>query len=467
MASATVNCSPKTFSPRVLIHRTDYNGLTNMYKRGTPGMVLSRKSVTALPLRVGLDTGSVTETEPVNFELRNSESSRKKTTRDKMKTDREALKMKRDCHANASDLIDQELAVGSNMWNEAGRVSQLNPAMKHICSCCKCCYSDFREVCLQQPKDACDFKKILPHIFKINSEYFNDSPKSDSLRRTLFNSSIRNKDLLNLSCTGSASCSGAIWSNRCLYPGIETYAHHLFKEEFLNSCNESAKSVTSVADSVASSISYHLPKTFPMTIGNACYKACDGNNAKHVFWPLLSQNSKSLPVPSCATSLSFTIPPSSASFPPPSANSAPSSLSSVCLFRRESFFTYDPKPPLFDGLGSYCLQAKLKRDPSESDVCTSPNKRFKYSEAKIKAEHYQSDVPFVNSVTVTHGTKYNGAGTAKTTSTYKVPNESVNEKQIQKTKNFHCPFCNISCSNRGQLQGHVRIHTGKFMEIII
>lgn len=437
-----------------------------MCKRGTAGMVLSRKSITALPLRVGLDTGSVTETEPVNFELRNSEYSRKKTTRDKVKTDKEAQKMKRNCHANASDLINQELAIGSNVWNEASMVSQLNPAMKYICRYCKCCYTDFREVCLQQPKDACDFKKILPHIFKINSEYFNDSPKGDSLRRTLFNSSIRNKDLLNLSCNESASCSGAIWSNRCLYPDIETYAHHLFKEEYINSCKESAKSVTSVADSVASSISSsYLPKTFPMAIGSTCYKACDGNNAKRVFWPLLSENSKSLSVPSCATSLSFTIPPPSVPFPPPSANFAPSSLSSVCLFRRESFFTYDPKPPLFDDLGSYSLQAKLKRDPSESDE--SPNKRFKYSEAKIKSEHYQSDVPFVNSVTPTQSTKYNGVSTAKTTSTYKVPNETINEKQIQKTKNFHCPFCNISCSNRGQLQGHVRIHTGKFMEIII
>ncbi|KAK6186077.1 hypothetical protein SNE40_008183 [Patella caerulea] len=35
------------------------------------------------------------------------------------------------------------------------------------------------------------------------------------------------------------------------------------------------------------------------------------------------------------------------------------------------------------------------------------------------------------------------------------------EKLVNKSKVFLCPYCSVTCSNRGQLLGHVRIHTGK------
>ncbi|XP_041362543.1 zinc finger protein 112-like [Gigantopelta aegis] len=34
-------------------------------------------------------------------------------------------------------------------------------------------------------------------------------------------------------------------------------------------------------------------------------------------------------------------------------------------------------------------------------------------------------------------------------------------KAVEKLKSFGCPYCEVTCSNRGQLLGHIRIHTGE------
>ena len=36
-------------------------------------------------------------------------------------------------------------------------------------------------------------------------------------------------------------------------------------------------------------------------------------------------------------------------------------------------------------------------------------------------------------------------------------------KSFEKDKFFGCPYCKVTCSNRGQLLGHIRIHTGRLL----
>ena len=36
----------------------------------------------------------------------------------------------------------------------------------------------------------------------------------------------------------------------------------------------------------------------------------------------------------------------------------------------------------------------------------------------------------------------------------------------QRPKKFRCPHCQVAFSNNGQLKGHVRIHTGKCLQLI-
>lgn len=39
-------------------------------------------------------------------------------------------------------------------------------------------------------------------------------------------------------------------------------------------------------------------------------------------------------------------------------------------------------------------------------------------------------------------------------------------KTKQRPKKFRCPHCDVAFSNNGQLKGHVRIHTGKFYQLL-
>lgn len=38
---------------------------------------------------------------------------------------------------------------------------------------------------------------------------------------------------------------------------------------------------------------------------------------------------------------------------------------------------------------------------------------------------------------------------------------SAKKLRIRRPKTYQCPYCEVCCSNQGQLKGHVRIHTGK------
>lgn len=39
----------------------------------------------------------------------------------------------------------------------------------------------------------------------------------------------------------------------------------------------------------------------------------------------------------------------------------------------------------------------------------------------------------------------------------------IQQQKKQRPKRFQCPHCRVSFSNNGQLKGHIRIHTGKFV----
>ncbi|KAI8485627.1 hypothetical protein Bbelb_366460 [Branchiostoma belcheri] len=38
-------------------------------------------------------------------------------------------------------------------------------------------------------------------------------------------------------------------------------------------------------------------------------------------------------------------------------------------------------------------------------------------------------------------------------------------KRKRPEKKFPCPFCTVCCANNGQLKGHLRVHTGEFLQI--
>ncbi|XP_014773831.1 mucin-5AC isoform X2 [Octopus bimaculoides] len=156
------------------------------------------------------------------------------------------------------------------------------------------------------------------------------------------------------------------------------------------------------------------------------------------------------PSPSSQPSNTTTIKTSSLSqYRPPQAPAPPPS--SMCFYRRQSLVHYNRRPFL-NGHTSSLAKLKIKRG--------NYLKRNDYSKgvAAFGRLNFSTTAGGIGSTT------QNGCYAQRSTDViYKVPSQHqqpyIERRQVQRTRNFHCPYCVISCSNRGQLQGHIRIHT--------
>ncbi|XP_036355090.1 mucin-5AC-like [Octopus sinensis] len=160
------------------------------------------------------------------------------------------------------------------------------------------------------------------------------------------------------------------------------------------------------------------------------------------------------PSPSSQPSNATTIKtPSLSQYRPPQGAVPPPS--SMCFYRRQSLVHYNRRPFL-NGHTSSLAKLKIKR--------ANYLKRNDYSKgvAAFGRLNFSSTAGGIGPTT------QNGCyGQRSTGVIYKVPSQQqqpyIERRQVQRTRNFHCPYCVISCSNRGQLQGHIRIHTGKLL----